>query len=464
MLWLPHTENDRCRWPLSDFSAAGLLSAKAARNEPAVAAVRAALEHDAAFSLWAVCRARADGHNHLPTCDALADWLATNSARVLAWPDDVEQAPGEPAWLARHRRLSAISVAVARRARQQAGASSEFGRQAYLLGLLHLADEWRELGGAPAAGRQAPIFPDWLVAALAELADAAARSATEAVRLVASARRECDEMAALEEYDRLTATGPLTGAALAAAAQCLPLVAGSRAFDERFTAAKLAALAEFAAGAGHEINNPIAVICGRAQLLLEAETSPQRRHELAVINTQAMRVFEMISDMMLFARPPEPKLAACDVAVVARQVVLELQSKAADRQVALRFEGGGGSFVANADATQIAVVVRALCENAMAAAPRGGYVVVGVERGRVDGESGEVLLSVSDNGPGIAPAVREHLFDPFFSGRQAGRGLGMGLAKVGRIVTGHGGGIEVRTGAADGSTLTVSLPAARNIH
>lgn len=463
MLWLPHTENDRWRLPLSDFSAAGLLSAKVARNEPAVAAVRAALEYDAALSLWAVCRARADGHNHLQTCDALADWLATNSARVLAWPDDVEQASGEHAWLTRHRRLSAVSVAVARRARQLADASSEFGRQAYLLGLLHLADEWTALGGAPAEGRQSPAFPDWLVAALAELDDAAAQSAAEAVHLVVSAKRECDEISALAEYDRLTATGPLTGAALASAARVLPLVEGSRTFDERLTAAKLAALAEFAAGAGHEINNPIAVICGRAQLLLEDETSPQRRRELAVINTQAMRVYEMISDMMLFARPPEPKLAACDVAGVARQVVLELQSRADDRQVTLRFESGDGSLAANVDATQMAVVARALCENAVAAAPRGGYVVVSVERSRVGGESGEVLLSVSDNGPGIAPAVREHLFDPFFSGRQAGRGLGMGLAKVARIVAGHGGKIEVRTGAADGSTFTVSLPAARNI-
>jgi signal transduction histidine kinase len=73
---------------------------------------------------------------------------------------------------------------------------------------------------------------------------------------------------------------------------------------------KLEALAEFAAGAGHEINNPLTVISGRAQLLLREETNPERRHALALINAQAMRVYEMIADMMLFARPPRPELAS----------------------------------------------------------------------------------------------------------------------------------------------------------
>src|SRR5690606_20308915 len=70
---------------------------------------------------------------------------------------------------------------------------------------------------------------------------------------------------------------------------------------------KLEALAEFAAGAGHEMNNPLAVIAGRAQLLLKDETDAQKRRELAVIHAQAMRVHEMIADLMLFARPPQPR-------------------------------------------------------------------------------------------------------------------------------------------------------------
>ena len=90
-------------------------------------------------------------------------------------------------------------------------------------------------------------------------------------------------------------------------------------FTERLEQEKLESLAEFAAGAGHEINNPLAVISGRAQLFLRHEKDPERRRELAVINTQARRVHEMIADLMLFARPPEPRLATCDVVAATRR-------------------------------------------------------------------------------------------------------------------------------------------------
>ncbi|HET6881086.1 MAG TPA: HAMP domain-containing sensor histidine kinase, partial [Pirellulales bacterium] len=144
-------------------------------------------------------------------------------------------------------------------------------------------------------------------------------------------------------------------------------------FDRRLEAAKLEAMAEFAAGAGHEINNPIAVIAGRAQLLLHDETDPQRRHELAVIHTQAMRVYEMIADMMLFARPPAPRIAPCDLASVARKVAEELAPVAKERQVALHLTTSAVPRV-EADATQLAVALRALCENALTAVRRGGQV------------------------------------------------------------------------------------------
>ena len=79
-------------------------------------------------------------------------------------------------------------------------------------------------------------------------------------------------------------------------------------------AAKLEALAEFAAGAGHEINNPLATIIGRAQLLLKDERDPQRRQMLLSIGAQAYRIRDMIGDAMLFGRPPAPELADVNLA------------------------------------------------------------------------------------------------------------------------------------------------------
>ena len=98
-------------------------------------------------------------------------------------------------------------------------------------------------------------------------------------------------------------------------------------------AEKLAALAEFAAGAGHEINNPLTVIAGRAQLLLRGEADPERRRDLAVIHAQAMRITEMIADLRLLAAPPELQLQVVDVDALVRDVVQSLRSAAEGRRV-----------------------------------------------------------------------------------------------------------------------------------
>jgi signal transduction histidine kinase len=74
------------------------------------------------------------------------------------------------------------------------------------------------------------------------------------------------------------------------------------------------------------------------------------------------------------------------------------------------------------------------------------------------GLPGEVEIRVADNGPGILPEHRRHLFDPFYSSRQAGRGLGFGLSKCWRIVTNHGGRIEVQSEPGQGATFTIRLP------
>ena len=84
---------------------------------------------------------------------------------------------------------------------------------------------------------------------------------------------------------------------------------------------KLEALAEFAAGAGHEINNPLATIIGRAQLLLKDERDPQRRQMLLSIGAQAYRIRDMIGDTMLFGRPPVPEMQPVDLANAVAAVV-----------------------------------------------------------------------------------------------------------------------------------------------
>jgi signal transduction histidine kinase len=82
-----------------------------------------------------------------------------------------------------------------------------------------------------------------------------------------------------------------------------------------------------------------------------------------------------------------------------------------------------------------------------------GHVQIGLRR-----LPGRVEIRVTDDGPGILPEHRRHLFDPFYSARQAGRGLGFGLSKCWRIVTNHGGLIDVESEPGQGATFTITLP------
>ena len=113
-------------------------------------------------------------------------------------------------------------------------------------------------------------------------------------------------------------------------------------------------MAEFAAGAGHEINNPLTVISGRAQLFLRDEADPERRHALALISAQAVRVYEMIADMMLFARPPKPDLQRVEMVALIDAVVADLSPRAASQETAIRRTATPGPVFIEADPVQLA--------------------------------------------------------------------------------------------------------------
>jgi signal transduction histidine kinase len=225
-------------------------------------------------------------------------------------------------------------------------------------------------------------------------------------------------------------------------------------FDQAVETAKLEAMAELAAGAGHEINNPLTVISGRAQLLLRDETDPERQRVLAIIVAQTVRIHEMIADMMLFARPPRPELAQVELAKLVDDLVAKLRPRAAQQETAICRTGDSGPILIIADPVQLAVALRAVCQNALEALQSGGRIEIKVER---PAET-EVRIRISDDGPGIKPEERPHVFDPFYSARQAGRGLGLGLCKAWRIVTNHAGRIEVESQPGEGATFTVVLP------
>jgi len=135
--------------------------------------------------------------------------------------------------------------------------------------------------------------------------------------------------------------------------------------------------------------------------------------------------------------------------------VADLTPRCARQDTAICRKGAADPIVVRADPVQLNVALRAICQNAIENLDSGGHIEIELERLST---SGEVRISLSDDGPGIKPEERRHIFDPFYSARQAGRGLGLGLSKSWRIITNHGGRIEVSTQPGPGVSFQIILP------
>jgi C4-dicarboxylate-specific signal transduction histidine kinase len=161
---------------------------------------------------------------------------------------------------------------------------------------------------------------------------------------------------------------------------------------------------------------------------------------------------------MLFARPPKLHLAACELQPLVRRVVDECRDLADEHSVELLCACDGDPIQLMADETQLSVAIGAIVKNALEAVCDGGHVGVGVHRLLHENDA-LAEISVCDDGPGISGEVRRHMFDPFFSGREAGRGLGFGASKCWRIVTDHGGRLVVKQ-RGGGAKIAIQLPIA----
>lgn len=239
-------------------------------------------------------------------------------------------------------------------------------------------------------------------------------------------------------------------------------------------------LAEFSAGAGHDLNNPLAAVSGRVQLLLREETDPAKRADLAVILTQVKRAQDMIADLRLTARPPLPekkrfrltdfweklresfaeRFRQQGVAFLVRELKPEDPSETgAETQTGKEAAGteaaktGKDSSELFADETQMMVLFRALVKNSLRALGGPGEIAISYRR-RPENTVTEIF--VTDSGTGIPAEIRPFIFDPYFSSYQSGRGLGFGLTKARILAKMHGGDV-VFDETADQTTFRVTI-------
>ncbi|MEI6239109.1 MAG: HAMP domain-containing sensor histidine kinase [Planctomycetia bacterium] len=227
-------------------------------------------------------------------------------------------------------------------------------------------------------------------------------------------------------------------------------------FGESLQAARLEAARELAYGAGHEINNPLANIATRAQSLLLEERDAERRRRLATIVDQSFRARDMIGGLMLFARPPKPAPDEIGVGALIDAVAEAVGPLAGARGVRMESRPGSEQVTVIVDRGQIEEALRALVTNAVEAAADGGSVVIAAEP--VAGDPAWCEITVVDDGAGMDDATIRRAFDPFFCGREAGRGAGLGLSKAWRFIEASGGSVTLSSRVGAGTTAAVRLP------
>lgn len=216
-------------------------------------------------------------------------------------------------------------------------------------------------------------------------------------------------------------------------------------------------LAEFAAGIGHELNNPLASIGGRVQLLMKTTKDKQLRRDLSDIYSEVRRAGDLIADIRLYACPPVPVLDDVNIAELLQGAADSFSQSCAEKHICLEYTKPVSQTIVKADYSQMNVLFSALIRNSMEALINDSRehdkrIVISLEPSEND-----VVITVADNGPGLADEEKEHAFDPYYSARQANRGLGFGLCKAQKIAQMHGAKITIESNPNQGARVLVKM-------
>ena len=221
---------------------------------------------------------------------------------------------------------------------------------------------------------------------------------------------------------------------------------------------KLSALGQMAAGVAHEINNPLAgILLFSTNLLKKAPPGSPFHEGLEIITEEVMRCKNIITELLEFSREKEPTRLKVELNNIIAKAVKIIENEYRLRHITLETRLAENLPEITVDPSQMEQVMVNLLLNAAEAAAADGLVVVESRLGR----SGERLdLIVSDDGCGIEAHNMSSIFDPFFSTKSQGTGLG--LAVIYGLIRNHQGTINVSSKAGEGTTFTVSLPLDEN--
>jgi signal transduction histidine kinase len=216
-------------------------------------------------------------------------------------------------------------------------------------------------------------------------------------------------------------------------------------------AAKLAVVGEMAAAMSHEVRTPLGILRSSADVLQREPQLSKEGHEvLGFIISETERLNKLVSTLIDAARPRLPVFAELNLTELVSRTIALLKTQAQAKNISIKFSQRQ-KILAYADSDQITQVLMNLLMNAIQILPQGGQVEISL-----DSQADKIVLSVADNGPGISSNNQSQIFEPFFTQRSGG--VGLGLAVVRQIVQAHGGEISYQPSQANGAEFIVTLP------
>ncbi len=226
-----------------------------------------------------------------------------------------------------------------------------------------------------------------------------------------------------------------------------------RSFESLRRTERLSALGRLSAGLAHELRNPLSAIQGAFEIATRLDSDPERREEFrAIIKKELIRLNDMLNHFLAFARPEAPRRKPTSVQDLMEETCSLVSGSVSSRHIDVHCKKPDFPLpVVSCDPGQIKEVMLNLVLNAGEAMSEGGEIELSATR-----QTDALIISVKDQGTGIAEEQLQQIFDPFYSTKANGTGLGLSIAN--RIMEQHGGRIEVSRNPDRGMTFSLVLP------
>lgn len=222
-------------------------------------------------------------------------------------------------------------------------------------------------------------------------------------------------------------------------------------------AEKLSTLGEMAAVLAHEIRNPLGSIRGTAEILKDDYLPGDQKHEFIEIQIkETERLNRVVEDFLRMARPQQTEMGSCCVQDELETIITLVSNDAKERDIKLELQPAPSGAILRADGEKLRQAFLNILINALQAVPRGGGVVISTALFREGAPDAVCEIRFRDTGPGIDPETLKCVFEPFYTTKIDGTGLGLAVTK--KIVESHGGTLLLESEPGRGTTVIVRLP------